>query len=119
MAAAAILILSGCGSGSRGHGGSTTSRAPLDGEDLALPGLSVSGGSASASGTGSGGDGGSFTVRSQGAIQVTPDPPPAAPSLPSVPSASNIVGDLSGDRVYAGSASVVGTVISSGSSPIR
>src|SRR5436190_9585139 len=109
-------MIPACGPGGHGQGGPSTSHAPQDGGDLSLPGLSVSGGSASG---GSGGDAGSFTVRSMGAIQSSQDSAPNAPSLPAPPSVANIIGELSQDLVFTNSALVTGTVTSSGAAPVR
>jgi hypothetical protein len=112
----AALLIPACGPGGNGKGGPNASHSPEDGGDLSLPGLSVSGGNASG---GSGGDAGSFTVRSNGAIQSSQDAAPSAPSVSTAPASGGFVGDLSQDLVLGSSATMSGTLTSGGNSPVR
>ena len=108
---AALLLAAGCGSDNSDSGGPGV---PPDVPNLTTTGFDLSGGASS----GLGGEGGVFTARSDRAIVVTSDPPPAAPTLPS-PVVVNTLDSLNADRTLTGTTEVVGDVTDSGPGAVR
>jgi len=111
----AVLLIPACGPAQRSGGGTALLQAPDP--ESSQPGYDLSGGAASGPSS-KGGDGGSFTVRSQGTVEVLHDPGPP-PSISDPSSSATPVTDLSGDLTVNGTALISGSVTSVGTTGVR